>query len=83
MMHYRQGVGSIKEKKGKEDEKDCKENGKEDCQELERSQRADHQDFGLQSLKRFYPPKKINNKHKMILTGSKPFSPILFICASQ
>ena len=83
MMRYRQGVGSIKEKKGKEDEKDCKENGKEDCQELERSQWAHDQDFGLQYLKRHNPPKKINNKHKIRRTESKPFGPILFICVSQ
>lgn len=45
-------------KKGKENEKDYKKNGKGHRQELERGQRNDGQDFGLQSLKKRRPPIK-------------------------
>ena len=47
----------LKKRKEKQNEKDCKESGKDHCQKLERSKRTDDQNFGLQSLKRQIPPK--------------------------
>ena len=54
----------INVKKGKTDEKDCKKSGKKHCQELERSQRIDDQNFGLQPVKRQTSPPEINNKEQ-------------------
>ena len=55
-MHHWQGVSWIKERKERRNEKDYKKNGKGHRQELERGQRNDGQDFGLQSLKKRRTP---------------------------
>ena len=59
----------INVKKGKTDEKDCKKSGKKHCQELERSQRIDDQNFGLQSVKRQTSPQKLITKNRINDSG--------------